>query len=201
MYSWGLNTDSLLGHGRLAEGASSLSHPRPIDALAGQHISQVSQDIIQVLVDSRWIQVNSRTSSGLPEIAALHRLCGLHRGQANGKGSVLKSQMTRERWHTDQCDLKNLACEEVSGGAAHSLFTGQQGQLWGCGSNAERQLAQEDADEAGGAPVPRRLLQSAGRAVRFAVAAGHHSLAVLEKQPRSHRQLRRSMSECRLAPC
>ena len=48
-------------------------------------------------------------------------------------------------------------------------------------------------------PVPRRLLQSAGRAVRFALAAGHHSLAVLDEQPRSNRQLRRSMSECRLA--
>ena len=42
VYSWGLNTDSQLGHGRLAEGASFLSHPRPIDALAGQHISQVA---------------------------------------------------------------------------------------------------------------------------------------------------------------
>ena len=46
VYSWGLNTDNQLGHGRLAEGASFLSHPRPIDALAGQHISQVIQDIL-----------------------------------------------------------------------------------------------------------------------------------------------------------
>ena len=52
VYSWGLNTDSQLGHGRLAEGASFLGHPRPIDALAGQHISQVSQDIIQEII---WV--------------------------------------------------------------------------------------------------------------------------------------------------
>ena len=45
VYSWGLDTDSQLGHGRLVEGASFLSHPRPIDALAGQHISQVTQYI------------------------------------------------------------------------------------------------------------------------------------------------------------
>ena len=94
--------------------------------------------------------------------------------------------------------MGSLAYEQVSAGAAHSLFTGKQGQLWGCGSNAERQLAQEGADGDGGAPVPRRLLQSAGRSVRFAVAAGHHSLAVLDEQPRSNRQLRRSLSETRL---
>lgn len=105
--------------------------------------------------------------------------------------------MTHKAWHTDQCEVGSPACEQVSAGAAHSLFTGQQGQLWGCGSNAERQLAQEPASS-GDVPVPRRLLQSAGRAVRFAVAAGHHSLAVLEEQTRSNGQLRRSLSECRL---
>ena len=120
--------------------------------------------------------------------------------RTDGKGPVLRPHTTHNPWHTyPQLDI--LACEQVSAGAAHSLFTGQQGQLWGCGSNAERQLAKEDADEDGAAPVTRRLLQSAGHAVRFAVAAGHHSLAVLEKQPRSNRQLRRSMSECRLARC
>ena len=45
VYSWGLNTDGQLGHCRLAECASFLSHPRPIDALASEHISQVIQDI------------------------------------------------------------------------------------------------------------------------------------------------------------
>ena len=98
-----------------------------------------------------------------------------------------------------RASIKGPVCEQVSAGAAHSLFTGKQGQLWGCGSNAERQLAQEDAEEGGGALLPRRLLQSAGRAVRFAVAAGHHSLAVLEEQPRANRQLRRALSEARLA--
>ena len=118
-----------------------------------------------------------------------------------GKGSTIDSRMTHILRHTDQYRAKRLAYEQVSAGAAHSLFTGKEGPLWGCGSNAERQLALDGADEDGGAPVPRRLLQSAGRAVRFAVAAGHHSLAVLDEQPRCNQQLRRSMSECRLPQC
>ena len=40
--------------------------------------------------------------------------------------------------------------------------------------------------------APQRILGSAGRPVRFAVAAGSHSLAVLEKQPQSNEELRRS---------
>ena len=42
VYAWGLNADDQLGHGKLADNGSFLSHPRHIDALAGQHISQVS---------------------------------------------------------------------------------------------------------------------------------------------------------------
>ena len=78
----------------------------------------------------------------------------------------------------------------MSAGAAHSLFVGQHGQLWGCGSNAELQLAQQQP--VGSAAVPQRLLHAAGRAVRFSVAAGAHSLAVLEQHPQINGQLRSS---------
>ena len=81
---------------------------------------------------------------------------------------------------------------QVSAGVAHSLFVGQAGQLWGCGSNAELQLSQEQSMSS--APTPLRLLPAAaGRPVRFAVAAGSHSLAVLEEQPHTNGQLRRSI--------
>ena len=42
MYSWGLNADNQLGHGKMADNGNFLSHPRHIDALAGQHITQVN---------------------------------------------------------------------------------------------------------------------------------------------------------------
>lgn len=79
---------------------------------------------------------------------------------------------------------------QVSAGAAHSLFVGQHGQLWGCGSNTELQLAQEQS--VGTAALPQRILQAADRPVRFAVAAGAHSLAVLEQHPQANGQLRSS---------
>ena len=41
VYTWGLNADNQLGHGKLADSSNYLSHPRHIDALAGQHITQV----------------------------------------------------------------------------------------------------------------------------------------------------------------
>ena len=80
---------------------------------------------------------------------------------------------------------------QVSAGAAHSLFVGQHGQLWGCGSNTEVQLAQEHSVSS--AAAPQRILHAAGRPVRFAVAAGAHSLAVLEQQPQTNGQLRHSL--------
>ena len=43
------------------------------------------------------------------------------------------------------------------------------------------------------AAVPQRILHAAGRPVRFAVAAGAHSLAVLEQQPQTNGDLRRSL--------
>ena len=43
------------------------------------------------------------------------------------------------------------------------------------------------------AAVPQRILHAAGRSVRFAVAAGAHSLAVLEQQPQTNGDLRRSL--------
>jgi len=91
-----------------------------------------------------------------------------------------------------QCDscLSDLAWVQVSAGAAHSLFVGQHGQLWGCGSNTELQSAEEQSMSS--IAAPQRILGAAGRPVRFAVAAGSHSLAVLEQQPKSNEQLRRS---------
>ena len=44
------------------------------------------------------------------------------------------------------------------------------------------------------APTPLRLLPAAaGQPVRFAMAAGSHSLAVLEARPHTNGQLRRSI--------
>lgn len=43
------------------------------------------------------------------------------------------------------------------------------------------------------AAVPQRILHAAGRPVRFAMAAGAHSLAVLEQQPQTNGDLRRSL--------
>lgn len=88
--------------------------------------------------------------------------------------------------------MLHIVWVQVSAGVAHSLFVGQAGQLWGCGSNAELQLSQEQSMSS--APTPLRLLPAAaGRPVRFAVAAGSHSLAVLEEWPHTNGQLRHSI--------
>ena len=88
--------------------------------------------------------------------------------------------------------MLHIVWVQVSAGVAHSLFVGQAGQLWGCGSNAELQLSQEQSMSS--APTPLRLLPTAaGQPVRFAVAGGSHSLAVLEKRPHTSGQLRRSI--------
>lgn len=70
---------------------------------------------------------------------------------------------------------------QVSAGAAHTLFVTARGELWGAGCSEERQLALDDpADVPGPCPVPGL---PADRPVRFAVAAGDHSIAVLESAP------------------
>jgi len=57
VYSWGLNADNQLGHGKLGDNDISLSHPRHIDAVAGQHISQVTAIHTKLLASCRYVAI------------------------------------------------------------------------------------------------------------------------------------------------
>lgn len=89
------------------------------------------------------------------------------------------------------CEAETAAAvtAQISAGGRHSFFLGRDDELWACGSNDEGQLALEQSAQSAEQSVqsmpsvalPARVPGLPCLPLRFAVAAGDHSIAVVEE--------------------
>ncbi len=86
--------------------------------------------------------------------------------------------------------MLSLLCQ-VSAGARHSFFLGPRDELWGSGANDEGQLALQSVSSVA---LPTRIPGLPGLPLRFAVAAGDHTIAVVEESSPQNGGLQRHSS-------